>query len=121
MPMCSHPRVMGRDCIDIVDRDVRETFRKTERDRQKKWVKVGETSVRRSAREKSRSFSRGAKRKRKRRACGMKTHAGPTVSRVPSLGSGEPIEKTVARRRLARPPLSCSGVTHHRGIGVLIV
>jgi len=49
---------MGRDCIDIVDRNVRETFRKTERDRQKKWVKVGETSFRRSAREKSRSFSK---------------------------------------------------------------
>jgi hypothetical protein len=112
---------MGRDCIDIVDRHVRETFRKTERDRQKKWVKVGDVSPSLGARKVAKLLKSFAKRKRKRRACGMKTHAGPTVSRVPSLGSGEPIEKTVARRRLARPPLSCSGVTHHRGIGVLIV
>ena len=44
------------------------------------------------ARRASRSFSRGAKRERKRKACGSKTHATPTVSRVPSLGSGEPME-----------------------------
>jgi hypothetical protein len=72
-------------------------------------------------RAKSRARRNAPKEKEKEKRVEWKTHATPTVSRVPSLGSGEPIEKTVARRRLARPPLSCSGVTHHRGIGVLIV